>query len=241
MKRKRPAVSATGLTTCSEKENEMAEAMLEAATKVCKKCQTQKSVDEFRLRKERPNNQRSTKCNDCHNVSQRARYERVKKRRANRVVKSDGEKYCWRCKETKHVSKFYVARAEADGRRKHCIQCCRELTQIANKNRPEVYAAIRRKNNLKRSFGMTVDDYEQLLKSQNGDCAICGRTNEEEVASSGRRMSVDHCHTTGRIRGILCSNCNIAIGKFKDDPDRMTKAIQYLINTRSQKENPNAT
>jgi hypothetical protein len=203
-----------------------------ATTKVCKKCKAEKTIERFLVRRGRPNNQRRSCCDDCINIAQRVRYDRIKRERANRVVTMDGTKTCCRCKEVKHVTSFYVARAELDGRRKHCAQCCRELTQIENINRPELYAAIRRRSNLKRSFGITVEEYEALLVSQKGGCAICGRTNEQEVARSGRRMPVDHCHQTGRIRGILCGNCNKGLGKFKDDPTRLYAAIDYL-NTRS--------
>ncbi len=89
------------------------------------------------------------------------------------------------------------------------------------KRNPE---AIRARN-LRRDYGLTVEQYEEMAK--NG-CNICGTMK----CASGRRLAVDHCHSTGKIRGILCSPCNTAIGKLKDDPEMLRKAISYLESTR---------
>jgi hypothetical protein len=75
---------------------------------------------------------------------------------------------------------------------------------------------------LKRNYGITYDDYVQMLKAQNGVCAICGKAEEK------KRLAVDHCHNTGKIRGLLCGMCNTAIGKLNDDVQLLRKAIQYL-------------
>ena len=82
---------------------------------------------------------------------------------------------------------------------------------------------------LKRKFGISIDEYEAILKKQNGVCAIC-RNPETRPQPSGkpRRLAVDHCHKTGRVRGLLCSNCNTAIGLLNDDPDLITEAAIYL-------------
>jgi hypothetical protein len=89
-------------------------------------------------------------------------------------------------------------------------------------NRKRV-AAISRKSNLKTGYGMTLDQYESLLQRQGGKCEIC-----KNAASTGKRLVVDHCHVTGRIRGLLCSRCNLAIGMFKDSIDALAAAIEYL-------------
>lgn len=81
---------------------------------------------------------------------------------------------------------------------------------------------------LKKDFGITVDVYQTLFDEQGGVCAICARP---ETATRGGRvkwMAVDHCHDTGVIRGLLCSACNVAIGAFDDDIERLERAIAYL-------------
>lgn len=75
---------------------------------------------------------------------------------------------------------------------------------------------------LKSKFGITADEYYAILKTQGGGCAICGRNNTK------RRLAVDHCHDTGKVRGILCHYCNQAIGQFKHDQSLLKSAIDYL-------------
>lgn len=78
---------------------------------------------------------------------------------------------------------------------------------------------------LRNNYGMSLDDYYQKYVSQDGKCAICG----EKKPSSGRDgLAVDHCHTKGHVRGLLCIHCNHGLGKFKDNPDLLQKAIEYL-------------
>lgn len=75
-------------------------------------------------------------------------------------------------------------------------------------------------------YGMTAEGYRSMLESQNGGCAICAATVSGDRRSD--RLHVDHCHTTGRVRGLLCSACNLGIGKFGDDPERLFRASEYI-------------
>lgn len=90
------------------------------------------------------------------------------------------------------------------------------------KNRTRLLARARVLE-LKRDWGLTPEQYDALLNQQNGVCAIC-----KKVCSSGRRLAVDHIHGTKTIRGLLCGKCNAGIGHFKDSPDLMRSAIDYL-------------
>lgn len=76
---------------------------------------------------------------------------------------------------------------------------------------------------LQRRYGITPEDYERMLKEQHGHCAIC-----HEPADTPTELNVDHCHETGVVRGLLCSNCNTGLGKFKDFTPFLTQAINYL-------------
>ena len=82
---------------------------------------------------------------------------------------------------------------------------------------------------LKKHFGITLDDYRRMSEVQDHKCAIC---NEPETAvdakGAERFMAVDHCHKTGKIRKLLCAACNKALGGFKDDPDLLRKAAKYI-------------
>ena len=78
-------------------------------------------------------------------------------------------------------------------------------------------------------FGISAVDYKRLMAAQGGCCAICGSRNSISDGRGGsRRLAVDHCHATGRIRGLLCHSCNAAIGLMRDDPDRIARAAEYV-------------
>lgn len=76
---------------------------------------------------------------------------------------------------------------------------------------------------LLRRYGLTIAQYDEMLASQDGVCAICHR-----VCNSGRRLSVDHNHSTGAVRGLLCGLCNKGLGSFRDDPSLMREAARYV-------------
>lgn len=98
----------------------------------------------------------------------------------------------------------------------------RHLAYMADrrKTHAEQIAASKRKS----AFGITLADYNAMLEKQNHQCAICGKSPEQNQ----KRLAVDHCHTTNKIRGLLCSTCNKAIGLFSDNIPQLQSAIQYL-------------
>jgi hypothetical protein len=74
-----------------------------------------------------------------------------------------------------------------------------------------------------RSYGISVEEYEDMLESQGGGCYICG------IGPVGRALDIDHDHRTGKVRGLLCSNHNRALGLLGDDPDLLLAAHTYLV------------
>jgi hypothetical protein len=114
----------------------------------------------------------------------------------------------------------------------------REETLAYHKAYNSNYPLKRRNKHLKDKFGITEDDYLSMFAAQNGLCAICGR---EENAShkarkngEKRRMAVDHCHGSKKVRDLLCTNCNTALGALDDDVDRMRKCIDYVLAWRER-------
>lgn len=94
----------------------------------------------------------------------------------------------------------------------------------------EAFRAKRRKSGRAaqlRKYGLTQDGYRDMLDAQGGGCAICTKSFRVAI------MHVDHCHATGKVRGILCRQCNVALGLFGDDPDRLMEAAEYLRNASS--------
>ena len=78
---------------------------------------------------------------------------------------------------------------------------------------------------LKLKYGISLEQYDALLAAQNNSCAICG---SDKANSTGARFHVDHCHTTGKVRGLLCYKCNSVLGYANDDQRILAKAMLYL-------------
>jgi hypothetical protein len=93
------------------------------------------------------------------------------------------------------------------------------------RRRPPVVERTQRGYKLLTRYGIEENDYDALLARQGGRCAICDAT---EPGGQRRVFSVDHDHMTGLVRGLLCGNCNFALGHFKDRPDLLERAVEYL-------------
>ena len=76
---------------------------------------------------------------------------------------------------------------------------------------------------LQAAYGIGIDEYEAMLESQDGTCAIC-----DGVNASGHALHVDHCHDSGRVRGLLCTGCNTLLGAAKDSAETLNRAIKYI-------------
>lgn len=127
-------------------------------------------------------------------------------------------KVCSKCNTEKSLDNFGVNKANKDGLQYHCKVCIRNYARKAYS--PE----YRANKNLRRKFGMTVEDYDVMLEQQGGKCAIC-----KSEEPKGKRFSVDHNHKTGEVRGLLCNPCNAAIGLLKDSPEVIESAKEYLL------------
>lgn len=89
------------------------------------------------------------------------------------------------------------------------------------KQNPDAYRSII----LKHRYGITTDDYRTLLSKQNNVCAICLKPEKEKRK---KYLSIDHCHITNKVRGLLCDTCNKGLGLFQDDSELLVKAAEYL-------------
>lgn len=131
-------------------------------------------------------------------------------------------KICVHCKEDKDISNFGKSNAKKDGISNICKSCAREAFRNYRNRHPERVKANRRRRGLK-AFGITPDDYNNFVKKQNGLCAICQKSG---------KLFVDHNHKTGKVRGLLCNTCNIALGMSKDNITILKNAIVYLENNQ---------
>ena len=160
-------------------------------------------------------------------------------------------KECMKCGVVKPLDDFYRSAGMRDGHRNDCKQCNLEEKrqryiadpaavkarvkrwQQENPERLNAYRRARRREpevkkreragHLMRKFGITLDQYETMLEAQGGVCAICGR------APRDISLHVDHDHSTGQIRALLCFPCNNALADLQEDPGVVRKAAAYLV------------
>ncbi len=85
-----------------------------------------------------------------------------------------------------------------------------------------------RRHGIKRKFGITLEEYDAMVLAQHGVCAACGGPPGQNSKGKPIRLAIDHCHRTGRVRGLLCANCNVAIGMVDDDIEQLEALIRYL-------------
>lgn len=126
---------------------------------------------------------------------------------------------CSRCGETKQLNEFVRNRSAPAGYGYHCRPC---HNRVSRQNREKHHGTIR-DFMLRRRYGIDAAEVERLLLSQGGSCAICG-------ANAPRHL--DHDHTSGRVRGVLCFSCNGALGQFSDDVATLRRARAYLEQPR---------
>lgn len=119
-------------------------------------------------------------------------------------------KYCSKCKLYKEQSEFYK-------NQNWCKLCFKEYDKTPN--RKSYNKTFQRKNARKYRYGVTEEDFKELMRIQNNKCAICEGDNPKYL---------DHSHRTNKVRGILCLECNTGLGKFKDSMELLMRALTYL-------------
>ncbi|MFJ5520182.1 endonuclease VII domain-containing protein [Streptomyces griseoluteus] len=143
-------------------------------------------------------------CRECSAEYYRQRQEAKGKRVREKVPVPPGRKRCPQCAIVKPHSEWERNKSSSDGWASYCRSC--------RKARNE-------ESRLKRMYGLTAAERDAMVASQRGLCVIC---------LNAPAAHVDHCHKTGRVRGVLCFNCNSAIGKLGDDPEAVRRAAAYL-------------
>lgn len=135
---------------------------------------------------------------------------------------------CQKCGMAKPIDQFPIARNTRSGRRATCLAC----NNAEEKARPKAHRVsaqpgYKRAERFRRIYGITIDEYDQMLADQDGRCAIC-----REPSSWNRRegdvLPIDHDHATGKVRGLLCHPCNQALGLMRDNPGRLRAAADYI-------------
>lgn len=169
--------------------------------KACNRCSQDKPESDFYSKNGKP----QSWCKECYRAWHRARY-------TPKTGADDSPRDCSWCGEsyrpkTRRPSKFCSAECKAAERKA---------------------SGAERDGHLLRKFGITQADYMAMLSAQGGGCAICGVAPEAQAARYKTYLHVDHCHDTGRVRGLLCGEHNLLIGRFGDEPVLLRKAADYL-------------
>jgi hypothetical protein len=152
---------------------------------------------------------------------------------------------CTKCKQTKDASLFHKYKAKKNGLTSQC-KACRNLARFkwgeeykerSKKRRKERYNFLKendpsflwlqnRNYKLKKAYNITHEEYMEMLKSQDYKCLVCGKEHQE---ADKKRLVVDHCHNTNKIRGLLCNNCNTALGLLYENTSIIESLKSYVL------------
>ncbi|KND43449.1 endonuclease VII domain-containing protein [Streptomyces stelliscabiei] len=175
----------------------------EREVKKCSRCQENKPRTAFASNKSMRDGLQAY-CRECS-----AEYYRQRQVAKGRTVREKapvppGHKYCRGCGEVKPRIEWHRKNSAPDGLASRC-KACKAATGPAG--------------HLRRKYGITEAERDEMIASQMGVCCIC---------RAAPATQVDHCHETGRVRGVLCFNCNSGLGLLGDDPAAMNRAAEYL-------------
>lgn len=151
-------------------------------------------------------------------------------RRSESQVQDDiaaQSKVCCVCEERKPFDEFYNLKNKSDGKSYRCKVCDGIAREKHRKKNKEKVQGLSRIQNLQNKYGLRESEYQAMMDDQRGCCKICG---ESLINPDGpkQQMCVDHDHNTGKVRGLLCTNCNSLLGQAKDSIDNLKRAIKYL-------------
>jgi len=133
---------------------------------------------------------------------------------------------CKICNAKKPLADFPIRKTHRPGKPvSQCTACKVQLNKKRRVEDRENVLAIERRSKLKNTYGLTPEQYDVMLEAQGSCCAICAA---KKPGGRTKLFFIDHCHTTGKVRGLLCMRCNTGLGLFLDNPRFLSKAIDYL-------------
>lgn len=211
--------------------------------KRCTLCGEIKDIEAFSFELKRGKYGYRARCKDCR----KKQMDEYKARKRGMPAKSyPSEKECHLCGEVKPINQFQRDNLRDDKHNLWCKECLKNYyrdpqTTMINKRyrpiaRPPQTPEMKKRYRLMKQYGLTVDQYLTLLEAQGGVCASCGNPEtaiDHHTKQVREFLVVDHDHATGKVRALLCNNCNAALGFLQDDPVRIEALLRYA---RSMKE-----
>ena len=150
------------------------------------------------------------------------------------ATQSITEKQCFKCKTTKPIADFQRNRRVKDGFATYCRACAGQLKREGYARWTPEQRELHRDRVLRKRYGIGLEFVKQMYELQEGCCAICGKPGDRPAVeyfrgSQAGVLCIDHCHKTGKVRGLLCTNCNVGLGRFGEDPAMFLRAAQYVL------------
>jgi len=121
---------------------------------------------------------------------------------------------------------FYHSGITKDGLYYKCKKCVNDFRRENYSKKDN--SKQRRKQKLRKKYGITIEQYDCMFAKQNGLCAVCKQPETAKQKGKIRALAVDHCHSTGMVRGLLCKTCNTALGNMKENPDLIRALADYV-------------
>ncbi len=142
----------------------------------------------------------------------------------------DTGRVCSVCKKWKKTNCFGLKKLPNGGRttKAFCKQCDTKKSRRWKDDNPETAKRTNYAGHLRRQFGLTIEDYEKMFADQNGKCAICNTDDPGKRLGVAVNFQIDHCHSTGAIRALLCYRCNCLLGYASDNAEVLRNAIEYV-------------
>lgn len=186
-------------------------------TKRCPLCDEVKVLGEFGRNRANKSGRQSA-CLKCHTQRRRGYAQTyILQQRPPEDYPEDATLRCAQCGETKLRVEFNRNRSNKSGMQTVCRVC----STLRSKDYRTANPDSARVAWLKQTYGLTATEFDQMREAQGGSCAIC-------FQAFAKTPHVDHDHTTGTVRGLLCGPCNRGLGIYQDSPDRLRAAISYL-------------
>jgi hypothetical protein len=146
----------------------------------------------------------------------------------------NGFKECKICKILKTKEDYYPCKEYYSKFRPECKECGKRQAIENNKKFPKS-SKKNRIDKYKRYYDISIEDYDKMFEKQKGVCKICGLPQKIQTRKDGKiikNLHVDHCHISKKVRGLLCHNCNFAIGYFKESEKNLINALKYIADSK---------